>query len=592
MKYCPVSGKGLKAAHGHIGYIKRDGVARDGSSGHLYSAELDLASGQEFIERSKHDIRQFRLMIAPEDSDLFDDLKPLIRKLMAQMETDLGTQLDWVASDHFNTGHFHTHIVIRGVEDTGDELYIAKDYMSQGVRARAEDLVMRDLGPKSVFDITERARAEYRALGLTSLDREFLDEASESGHIRAYHPELAKQALRAARLQKLRSLGLAEDAGRGQWSLSSELTSTLTTLSKRRDVHSILQAALEHHDLPVAVRDCPILDPSLSPGFGTKTLCGKVLEYGFCEDSYGEAYLVIDASDGRVHYVGLKKEGLELTPKPDLLVEISFAPPDISAGVSSLDVTIFGIAKSNDGRYDAKSHLAFCPGESEDCVNRHLERLFDMHKTMGKPDLLPHSGFHIGETFLDIASTYESKVAIEAGLTLKVCSPLTLETQVHHAGITWLDRQLLIADTLELSGSRFGRALGEALAQRLEWQVERGLAERLLDGRTLIGPRLLTHLKNMEYMDVASTLEKEVGLPLNIAQPGERLEGRQLGRIKVAEETFSVIERAHSLYLVPWQEGMLNTRDLEISPGPNRSHIERSRSRELDLGLSYDLDFD
>ncbi|MGY4626466.1 hypothetical protein [Bradyrhizobium sp. USDA 4486] len=38
--------------------------------------------------------------------------KPLVRGLMRQMEGDLGTRLDWVAADHFNTGHPHSHIVL------------------------------------------------------------------------------------------------------------------------------------------------------------------------------------------------------------------------------------------------------------------------------------------------------------------------------------------------------------------------------------------------------------------------------------------------------------------------------------------------
>jgi type IV secretory pathway VirD2 relaxase len=30
---------------------------------------------------------------------------------MRQMEKDLDTQLDWIAVDHHNTGHPHTHII-------------------------------------------------------------------------------------------------------------------------------------------------------------------------------------------------------------------------------------------------------------------------------------------------------------------------------------------------------------------------------------------------------------------------------------------------------------------------------------------------
>jgi type IV secretory pathway VirD2 relaxase len=36
------------------------------------------------------------------------DLRPFVRDLIRYMEKDLGTRLDWVAADHFNTGYPHT----------------------------------------------------------------------------------------------------------------------------------------------------------------------------------------------------------------------------------------------------------------------------------------------------------------------------------------------------------------------------------------------------------------------------------------------------------------------------------------------------
>jgi type IV secretory pathway VirD2 relaxase len=34
-------------------------------------------------------------------------------------ESDLGTQLDWVAVDHYNTGNPHADVIVRGVTDDG-----------------------------------------------------------------------------------------------------------------------------------------------------------------------------------------------------------------------------------------------------------------------------------------------------------------------------------------------------------------------------------------------------------------------------------------------------------------------------------------
>ena len=62
------------------------------------------------------------------------------------MEADLGTKLDWVAVDHHNTGHPHTHIVVRGVTDDGKILNIAGDYIAHGIRERASEIVTLELG--------------------------------------------------------------------------------------------------------------------------------------------------------------------------------------------------------------------------------------------------------------------------------------------------------------------------------------------------------------------------------------------------------------------------------------------------------------
>jgi type IV secretory pathway VirD2 relaxase len=51
------------------------------------------------------DRHSFRLIVAPEDADRLSDLRDFTRDVMIQMEADLGTELDWISVDHFNTGH-------------------------------------------------------------------------------------------------------------------------------------------------------------------------------------------------------------------------------------------------------------------------------------------------------------------------------------------------------------------------------------------------------------------------------------------------------------------------------------------------------
>ena len=119
------SGAGSGALAAHLRYVQRDGVERDGSGGMLYDREADAADGRALLERSEGDRHQFRIIVSAEDAVELGDLRFHTRRIMAEMERDVGTRLDWVAVDHHNTGHPHTHIIIRGRDEIGRDLVIA-----------------------------------------------------------------------------------------------------------------------------------------------------------------------------------------------------------------------------------------------------------------------------------------------------------------------------------------------------------------------------------------------------------------------------------------------------------------------------------
>jgi hypothetical protein len=136
-----------KAVDAHLRYLERDGVTKDGAKGQVYSAERDVEDGRAFLERGRDDRHQFRFIVSSEDGAELSDLRTTTRDLMQQMETDLGTKLDWIAVDHHNTGHPHTHILVRGVTEDGKTLNIAGDYIAYGIRERASEIVTRGTGP-------------------------------------------------------------------------------------------------------------------------------------------------------------------------------------------------------------------------------------------------------------------------------------------------------------------------------------------------------------------------------------------------------------------------------------------------------------
>lgn len=98
-----------KAVDAHLRYLERDGVTKDGAKGHVYSADRDVEDGRAFLERGRDDRHQFRFIVSAEDGAYLADPRETTRNLMQQMETDLGTKLDWIAVDHHNTGHPMCH---------------------------------------------------------------------------------------------------------------------------------------------------------------------------------------------------------------------------------------------------------------------------------------------------------------------------------------------------------------------------------------------------------------------------------------------------------------------------------------------------
>ena len=133
----------------HVLYLKRDGVTHDGADASMFDARSDVADEHAFAERCRDDRHHFRFIVSPEDARELESLRTFTRELMTDVERDLGTRLDWIAVDHWNTDNPHVHILIRGRADDGKDLVISRAYISHGFRERAAEHVALELGPRS-----------------------------------------------------------------------------------------------------------------------------------------------------------------------------------------------------------------------------------------------------------------------------------------------------------------------------------------------------------------------------------------------------------------------------------------------------------
>lgn len=567
--------KALGAARAHLRYLQRDGVTREGEPGRLYSALEDQADGKAFLERCSGDRHQFRLIVSAEDGAQYEDLKPLVRRFMARVEGDLGTRLEWVAADHVDTLHPHTHIILRGKDETGANLVIAPSYISHGMRERLAGIVSLDLGPRTDLEIQRRLRLDVDAERLTPLDRRLLREAGVSRVITPAARDLFDHSVRTGRLRKLASLGLATRLDGGRWRLADDLEPALRRLGERGDVIRTMQRALTAAGIDRAPSDQAIGPPQTG-----SAVTGRLVARGFSDEALDRHFLLVDATDGRSHYVEIGR-GDETGPLPEgAIVAIEPRP----ARAREVDRTIAAIADRNGGRYGIELHLASDRGAGEAFAQAHVRRLEAIHRRMPGVERLDDGSWSIPPDFVQLAERYEVLRARDAPVRVTLVSPLPLEGLAEHDGATWLDRQLVEAGP-KPRDQGFGREVRAALDRRRAWLVEQGLA-RIEGDRLAPGPGMLAVLERRELRRVSQSISAASGLDFAPAAPGSRVEGIVRRRLELASGRFALVEDGHQFALVPWRPVLARTLGRRVAGVVRRDgaiswSIGRARGPEL-----------
>ncbi len=251
--YSPNRVTGQWAAHGR--YIARQSAAGQGKSHEVgFSATSDAVNPAKELNawQSAGDARLFKLIISPEFGERLD-LRQHTRQLLARMEKDLGTRLEWVAVAHFNTGHPHVHIALRGRTETGS-LRLSRDYIKSGVRKHAEDLCTAQLGFRTEQDALEAERREVNEPRLTSLDRRIARLAFSEGDGTLGLASLgeprsaaagARRAFLVGRLRKLAVMGLAQEIAANCWHIDPTFLNHLRAMQNANDRQKIYAAHKE-----------------------------------------------------------------------------------------------------------------------------------------------------------------------------------------------------------------------------------------------------------------------------------------------------------------------------------------------------------
>ena len=554
-----LSGSGAGTQRAHISYLERDGAGKDKDPAEFYDDVSEGLDGQDWLQEHADDRHHFRFIVSPEDGEKLQELKPFIRDLVSQMEIDLETKLDWIAVDHYNTEHPHTHIVMSGKRDDGKDLVISKDYLSHGMRERGSAFLTRELGLQTEPELAAKLERETALRKVTRMDRILVREMGRNGAInldsvRRNRPHYQK------RLHTLRSMGLARHQSGGTWSVDDQLDVALNAIEKSDTIAVRIEGAVRGAGLD------RISAHEQGPFKYGDAVHGRLLKVGYDDELIDRRYAIVDGLDGRVHHFDLGTS-FPKDLKPGDMLEIKPRSP----GALSMDQTIADVAAQNRGIYSLANHKQSDPKVTA----KHLAMIKNRIAALERAALVQRfhgEAYSIGSDFVDRVDKHFEKAAKRSPNIIRKIEGRAFETQVRAFGETWLDRQLA-GQAVELLGSAgLGGDVRSAMDERMKRHFQRGIVNDR-DAKELNDNHLMA-LQKEGMLHASLDISKETGLTYRPIQPGDRIEGT-FKRIHQTEHAkFAVIDRGREFSLVPWKRDLEKLRDRPIE-------ITMSRSRDI-----------
>lgn len=377
----------------HIDYINRESAAKDHQTeldskqenqlmseqgqgedrSYLYNEKERGVSGEEFIQRTADDPGQFRIIVSPEDSRKMADLTSFTREFMGEMEATLGTKLDWVAANHYDTATPHIHIVISGRDKMGRQVILPRDYIKQGMRMQAERLVNIELGPILQPEAGLKLARQVTQERFTQLDRAIIKMSKNGVVDLSRSPDIGEDWSRRfdkARLQTLGKLGLAHKQGRHLWKLADNFEATLQEMGERGDIIRTLQKSMNKRGMNTVNIPVQIYNPFMG------NITGRIMDLGVRDDVNDKSYLIVDSLDyGPLHVETGPAENIKDILSGDIL---SLKAQEF--GPKPSDHTIVKVAALNDGTYGYHKHKSLDKSVRIKYVEAHIRRLEAMRR--------------------------------------------------------------------------------------------------------------------------------------------------------------------------------------------------------------------
>src|SRR5262249_10191199 len=160
----------------------------------------------------------------------------------------------------------------------------------EGMRARAQGLVTRELGPRSEQEIRRSLEGEIEAERWTPLDRALAREAAAGNGIIDLRPDRYRQrhdlqAIKSARARQLARPGPAPQVGAGQWTRTAHAEPTLRAPGERSDISKRIHRGLAEHGWERETSSFVLTSEAKPP-----SVIGRFVARGLDDELTGTAY--------------------------------------------------------------------------------------------------------------------------------------------------------------------------------------------------------------------------------------------------------------------------------------------------------------
>lgn len=191
----------------NLQYIQKEGKGREGENPQVYGS----TSLEEYQKNLNE--KSWRIILAPGTNKV--NLEVFTKEFIKRLERFTNYKFEWLAANHYDTTHHHTHVIIQGKDMDGKDIKFAKGTVRKIMRETARDLCTSLVGYQTNDDIAERKREQIKSNRFTGLDIT-LEKYIKDGILTKDYMKNKDQDFLTNRLDYLKELGLIEYSKKNQ----------------------------------------------------------------------------------------------------------------------------------------------------------------------------------------------------------------------------------------------------------------------------------------------------------------------------------------------------------------------------------------